>query len=99
MFIVFVVRRVELCDDADCICCMCPLMGNLSLNCVEGNRNKVSFRKGVSCFLPKMNYDTRCSMLGGEFVHRRDMEVGRLHSNFGKSSVKAGWLMVEIRWL
>ena len=37
-------------------------------------------------------------MLGGDFVRRRDMAVGRSHSNFEKSSVKAGWVMVEIRW-
>ena len=45
-----------------------------------------------------MNSETCCSTLGGEFVRRRDMGVGYSHSNFEKSSVKAGWLMVDIRW-
>ena len=44
-----------------------------------------------------MNSDTCCSMLRGEFVRRSDMGVGHPHSNFEKFSVKAGWLMVEIR--
>ena len=45
-----------------------------------------------------MNSDTCCSMLGGEFVRRREMGVGHSHSNFENSSVTAGWLMVEFRW-
>ena len=37
MFFVFVVRRVELCDAADCICCMCAIMGSLSLDVGQGS--------------------------------------------------------------
>ena len=37
-------------------------------------------------------------MLGVDLVRRRDIWVGHLYSNFEKSSVKAGWLMVEICW-
>ena len=42
--------------------------------------------------------DNCFSMLDGESVRQRDMGVESSHSNFEKSSVKAGWLMVEIRW-
>ena len=76
----------------------CALMGSLLLDVGQGRRNKVSFQKRVSSSLPKVNSNTCCSKLGGEFVRRRDMGVGYSHSNFGKSSVKAGWLMVKIRW-
>ena len=50
----------------------------------------VSAPKRVPSSLPKMNSDTGCDMLGGESVRRRGMGVGRSHSNFEKSSVKAG---------
>ena len=75
MFLVFVVRCVELCDDVDCICCMCALMGSLSLDIGQGSCNKVSFSKRVSSSLPTMNSDTCCSMLEDEFVRRTDMGV------------------------
>ena len=94
MFFVCVVCRVELCDDADCNCCMC----NLSLDVVQENSNKVFFPKRDCSSLPKMNSDTCCSMLGGESGSRRDMGAGCSHSNFEKSPVKACWLMVESRW-
>ena len=72
------------------ICCMCAFMGNLSLDVVQGSSNKVAFSKRVPSSLPKMNSDICCSMMCGESVRRRDMGVGRSHSNFKKSSVKAG---------
>ena len=39
----FVVRQIGLKDDADCICCICALKENFSLDVVQGSRNKVSF--------------------------------------------------------
>ena len=45
-----------------------------------------------------MNSDTCFSILGGESIRRRDMGTRCSHSSFDKSSGKAGWLMVEIRW-
>ena len=73
-------------------------MGSLSLDVGQGNCNKLSFPKRVSSSLPKLNSDTCFSMLGGEFVRRRDMGIGHSYSSFEKSSVKPGWLMVEINW-
>ena len=85
-------------DNDNCNCFMCALMGSLSLDVVRSSCKKFSFPKRVSSSLPKMNSDTFCSMLGGESVRRGNMGVGCSYSNFEKSSVKAGWLVVEIRW-
>ena len=49
---VFVVRRVELYDDADCICCRCALLGNLSFGVVQSSCKIVPFPKRVSSSLP-----------------------------------------------
>ena len=75
-----------MCDDAD----RHLLHVVFSLDVVQSSCNKVSAPKRVPSSLPKMNSDTGCDMLGGESVRRRGMGVGRSHSNFEKSSVKAG---------
>ena len=44
MVFVFVVRRVELYDGADSICCTCAFRGKLSLGLLEGSWKKTFFR-------------------------------------------------------
>ena len=75
-FKISVFCRVDLCDHADFICCICTLTGSLSLDVGKCCCNKVSFPKRVYSSIPNMNSDTCSSKLGGEFVRRMRMESG-----------------------
>ena len=78
----FVAHRVDLCDDADCICCMCALMGSggraFALQCWEvfcecwlvDGLDPVACRiLGAICCRSLVSRVIWCSRIGGKWLH------------------------------